>query len=98
MKEARIVITHGGTGTIINALRLGKKVIAIPRLKKYKEHVDDHQLELLTTFSEAGYILLASNMKDLESCIENVDDFHPKKYESSNKQMIDILSDYIKNL
>lgn len=51
-----IVITHGGTGAIIGALKKGKKVIAVPRLAKYGEHVDDHQLQLLHQFDEMHLI------------------------------------------
>ncbi|MBT9012995.1 beta(1,3)galactosyltransferase EpsH, partial [Lactobacillus delbrueckii subsp. bulgaricus] len=40
--KADIVITHGGTGAIIGAVKKGKKVIAVPRLARYGEHVDDH--------------------------------------------------------
>ena len=45
-----MVITHGGTGVIIRAVKNGKKVIAVPRLVKYGEHVDDHQIQLLNQF------------------------------------------------
>ncbi|MFR3684816.1 MAG: glycosyltransferase, partial [Enterococcus sp.] len=41
--RASLIITHGGTGVIVTALKANKKVIAIPRQVKYKEHVDDHQ-------------------------------------------------------
>ena len=44
MEKANIVITHGGTGAIIGAVKKGKKVIAVPRRAKYGEHVDDHSL------------------------------------------------------
>ena len=47
IKEADIVITHGGTGAIINAVKQEKKVIAVPRLARYGEHVDDHQTQIL---------------------------------------------------
>ena len=50
--KADIVITHGGTGAIIGAVKKGKKVIAVPRLAKYGEHVDDHQLQLLKEFED----------------------------------------------
>ena len=46
MEKAHILITHSGVGSITTALKLQKKVIVVPRLKKYKEHVDDHQLEI----------------------------------------------------
>ena len=49
MSKAEIVITHGGTGAIIGAVKKGKKVIAVPRRAKYGEHVDDHQLQFLGT-------------------------------------------------
>ena len=47
INEADIIITHGGTGSIINSMNLGKLVIAIPRLAKYKEHVDDHRIRIV---------------------------------------------------
>ena len=46
MDQCDILITHGGVGTMIEAVRKGKKIIAVPRLARYKEHVDDHQMEL----------------------------------------------------
>lgn len=41
-----MLITHGGAGTMVNAVKRGKRVIVVPRLARYGEHVDDHQLEL----------------------------------------------------
>jgi UDP-N-acetylglucosamine transferase subunit ALG13 len=52
MDKAEIVITHGGTGAIIGAVKKGKKVIAVPRLARYGEHVDDHQLQLVGQFKD----------------------------------------------
>lgn len=46
LKEARLVITHGGAGTIFEALSERKKTIVVPRQAKHREHVDDHQFEL----------------------------------------------------
>ena len=39
IKNADYIITHGGVGTIIDGINFGKKIIAVPRLNKYKEHV-----------------------------------------------------------
>ena len=47
MQEADTVITHAGTGAIIGAVKAGKKVIAVPRLSRYGEHVDDHQTQII---------------------------------------------------
>lgn len=51
-EKSEIVITHGGTGAIIGAVKKDKKVIAVPRLAKFGEHVDDHQLQLLDEFEK----------------------------------------------
>lgn len=54
---ADFVITHGGVGSIFSALLKNKKVIAMPRLKKYGEHVDDHQIEICKKLASMNYII-----------------------------------------
>lgn len=44
--EARVVIGHAGSGTIITTLLHNKPLIVVPRLKRFKEHIDDHQMQL----------------------------------------------------
>ena len=45
-QKADLIISHGGTGALVGALKLGKQVIAVPRLAKYAEHIDDHQTQV----------------------------------------------------
>ena len=94
IKNAEYVITHGGVGTIIDSLNLNKKVIAVPRLKEYKEHVNDHQLEIVNEFSKLGYILDGSN---LEQAMFKLDNFVPNKYESNNSNFVKLIEDFIEN-
>lgn len=95
MSEARVIITHAGVGTIIKGLKLGKKMIVAARLKKYKEHVNDHQLQILDTFAKEEYIIPLKNFNDLPKII-NID-FTPKKFKSNNeefnKQLENIIND-----
>ena len=67
--EANLIITHGGTGVIVNALKKGKKVIAIPRLSKYGEHVDDHQIQLIKEFEEMNFIEPVYEIDELSNAI-----------------------------
>ncbi len=74
IEKADLIITHGGTGSIVTPLKKGKKVIACPRLKKYREHVDDHQQQIVDIFSELEYIIKVdenSNLADLIKKIKN---------------------------
>jgi len=45
MRESRIVVTHAGPTTVLEALEQGKVPIIVPRLRQFREHVDDHQLK-----------------------------------------------------
>ncbi len=94
MSKADIVITHGGTGAIIGAVKKGKKVIAVPRLEKYGEHVDDHQIQLIGQFKELNLIYACEDM-DLEKALETVRKTEYKKYESNTDVIIGSIDSYI---
>ena len=57
MKDCRLLITHGGVGNILTGIKKGKTVIAAARLKKFKEHTNDHQKQIIGEFVKQGYIL-----------------------------------------
>ena len=94
IKDAKYIITHGGVGTIFDCLKLNKKVIAVPRLSKYGEHHNDHQLQIIKEFSNKGYIIDGTN---LSKALSKLDEFKPKKYKSNNELFINKLEEYIKN-
>lgn len=97
MKEASIVITHGGVGSILTALKFNKKVIAAPRLSKYFEHTNDHQVQIIDEFEKLGYILALKDFSKLDEVLENSEKFIPKKYKSNNKRFVKLINDYIEN-
>lgn len=94
MDKSDIVITHGGTGAIMSALKKEKKVIAVPRLAKYGEHVDDHQLQLIEQFKDLDLICSCENM-DLENALKTVRNHEYKKYKSNTEKIIKSLEDFI---
>ena len=70
MKEARIVITHGGPGSIMPVLYSGKVPVVIPRLKRYGEVVDDHQVSFARKLEKEGRIILVEAVEDLGAAVE----------------------------
>ena len=94
-KEADLIITHGGVGSILTALSYGKTIIAVPRLKKYKEHTNDHQKQIVNRFAKEGYILAAKDLSQLDKMIEKAKTFHPKKYRSNRDQFLQVIDQYI---
>ena len=92
-----ILITHGGVGTILDGLKHGKKIIAFPRLSKFQEHVNDHQVEIINEFYDNGYIL-TGEIDDLCDLLIKVKDFNPKMYKSNNYKFNKLIKDYIDSL
>ncbi len=94
-KQADLIITHGGVGSIITSLKLGKKVIAVPRLHEHGEHVNNHQIEIVELFDKKGYIIGCIDVEKLEEALEKVKNFTPKKYELDNHKMLDTIEKFI---
>ena len=90
-----ILITHGGTGAIIGAVKAGKKVIAIPRLAKYGEHVDDHQIQLIAQFKEQNLICGLNDVSELEEEIKHVKERVFDTYQSNTKMIIESIERFI---
>ena len=57
IEKADLIITHGGVGSIVTALKMHKKVIAVPRLSGFNEHVNDHQIQIVDTFDKQGLLI-----------------------------------------
>ena len=75
INEADIVVSHGASGSIMKALNAGKKVIAVTRLEKYNEHINDHQIQNNEAFSSNGYVLMADlELSDLGECFDRIHD------------------------
>lgn len=92
-----ILITHGGVGSIIDGIKRNKKIIAVPRLAKYKEHTNDHQLEIVEEFENNGNIIALYDTADLDKALKKIKAFKPKRFKSNTSNMIKLLNDFIKN-
>jgi len=54
IRKSDLVISHAGMGTIILCKGYGTPIIIFPRREKYKEHVNDHQMEIAQVLEERG--------------------------------------------
>lgn len=102
IKEARIVITHGGPASFIAPLSIGKIPIVVPRQLKYKEHVNDHQLEFAKQVEKRKKnIIVAENDQEIEDAIVNYDIKIKKlnnNLNSNNKQFVEEMKNEIRKI
>lgn len=95
MQECDIVLTHGGTGVIVNAVKMGKRVIAVPRLAQYREAVDDHQIQLVEAFEKMG---MATGCYDCDKIGEAIALAKKKEvvpYVSNTQTILNTINDFI---
>lgn len=97
INEADIVITHGGVGSILSAIKKNKKIIAAARLEKYKEHHNDHQKQIINEFAKQGYLLELDDFNDLGELLKKIKKFKPKTFVSNTNNMVKLIENYIEN-
>ena len=96
IKKANLIITHAGVGSIEMSLEHNKKVIAVPRLKKYGEHVNDHQKDIEDEFNRKGLIMGINDVSELSLALKKIKKSIPKKYEKhKNDEIIYIIKTFI---
>ena len=93
-----LLITHGGVGSILSGLLHGKVVIAAPRLAKYNEHVNDHQLQIIENLGKKKYILVLKNFTRFDKVLEKAKNFKPKKFISNTENIIKKIENYIDSI
>jgi UDP-N-acetylglucosamine transferase subunit ALG13 len=82
VRQARVIVTHAGVGTVLTALAEGKRPVVVPRLKRFGEAVDDHQIEfarrlgpeLITLVEELGDLRDALDLPSERDSIDIVPD------------------------
>ena len=104
IKQADLIITHAGVGSIEMSLEHNKKVIAVPRLKKFGvprlkkfgEHVNDHQKDIERKLDEKGCLVGIDDVSKLGIALKKVKKFIPKKYEKpKSDEIIYIIKTFI---
>lgn len=102
VKEARIVITHGGPASFIMPLQIGKTPIVVPRQKQFDEHVNNHQVDFSKAVAEhMGTIITVVDINDLENTIVNYDSIVKKMNQgitSNNKKFNEELEKIVNDL
>jgi len=101
IRESDIVVSHAGEGTTLLCLSLGKIPILMPRQDIYKEHVDNHQVELARRMSKLGKALVADSDSELIHAVRNynilIGQLNPDNSESYKKRLVHCLATICKS-
>jgi len=75
-KNADVIITHAGAGSVYNLLEMGKKVIVVQNI----ERVDAHQQDLVRFVEEEKYGLGCYDISQIAEKVREVEHFEPTPY------------------
>ena len=93
-----VLITHSGVATIIAGLKLHKPVVVFPRLSRYGEHVDDHQIQIAESFSDKNLILMCQEPEELAQLVEQARTHTFAKYVYQRSLVEKTIRDYLASL
>ena len=106
-RKADVVITHGGAGNLILASHFNKIIVAVPRMRRYGEHVNDHQIQLVRELEKQRRIIAVYNIKEMSEAIRRAirkaknktkELKFGKRNEIKEKRIISIVKSYIENI
>ena len=71
VRSADRVVAHAGVGTVLVSLINGRKPFVVPRLARYGEAVDDHQLHFARRLDREGLVKLVEDPAGLSEALRN---------------------------
>jgi len=96
--DADYLISHAGIGSITMALECNKPLLVMPRMKRFKEHINDHQVATARKFEQLGHLLAVYCEKELPDKLQQLWSFIPKPRENQADAVTDIIAKFLKLL
>jgi len=93
LSKARVVVGHGGVGTILDVLQEGKPLVVVPRLKEYGEVIDNHQLLLLRELDRDGRVTAVYDLEKLGEVLSKLDT--SRAVQTRDERLVNALKRYI---
>ena len=96
--KAQLVITHSGVNSIISCMKRKKPLIIVPRMKKYGEHVDNHQEEIAELMRRKFDVVVVEDLSKLEDAIEEAKHHEYKTWVSHNAELVNAIKKVVDSL
>jgi len=94
-REARVIVCHAGIGAVTDALECRRPFLAVPRLKRFKEHLTDHQVEIAEAVQRRGWGRAILDIADLPAACASPPDV-PAAYHPARDRLIAAVREFVK--
>ena len=95
-RNARVIVAHGGTGSVITAFEQKTPIIVIPRLKDYGEVIDSQQIDFVNALAEEGRVIPVYDLNELENTLKNKE--FSLSEQKNDRMLTNALQNYIVRL
>ena len=95
-RNARVIVAHGGTGSVITAFEQKTPIIVIPRLKDYGEVIDSQQIDFVNALAEEGRVIPVYDLNELENTLKNTE--FSLSEQKNDRMLTNALQNYIVRL
>ena len=96
-RRARVIVCHAGIGSVLDALGVRRPFIVVPRLKRFREHMNDHQLDLARAVEGRGWGRMILNIDDLPGACANPPPV-PENYNPAKAQLVSAVREILARL
>lgn len=91
-EKSDVIVTHAGAGSIIKSLKYGKTPVIVPRMKRFGEHINDHQVDLADFLERKKIAVVVSDVKDLKRMISKVGKIRKRRVK---KEIVESIKNFI---
>lgn len=98
LKKSKLVITHAGTGSLVQCIKFNKHTVVVPRLVAFGEHVDNHQTEIAAVFEVKGNATVVTDIDDLDMYVKDYSKANIIDIELDNTKLLKSIDAYISEL
>ncbi len=71
LSTCRVLFTHAGAGTLLQAVELGLKPVVFARRSFHNEHLNDHQMDICNEFTNLGLCYGVSHPEEVSEIIDD---------------------------
>lgn len=98
MERCTAIVAHAGTGTILQALNLKKPMLVLPRLSRFEETRNDHQVGTARYFAQHGLLLAAFEDDKFIHLLGEVESFTPREKigDWASANLLERISEFIR--
>jgi UDP-N-acetylglucosamine transferase subunit ALG13 len=96
VRRSRAFVTHAGVGSIMMSLSVGRRPVVVPRLKRFGEAVDDHQVALAHRLASGGLVVAVDDPSSLPEAVAAFrGDTRPPLATAQSSALVDDLGAYL---